>query len=77
MIGTNILDTVPLHFIPVVDGDNGFLPKSPMELMSSGEFNQVPIIMGFNKVFGGLVLLSATSMVMKELQILFRMKHCF
>ncbi|XP_070581209.1 acetylcholinesterase-like [Ptychodera flava] len=37
-------------FLPVVDGEDGFLPDEPLKLMESGAFNnKVPLMMGYTK----------------------------
>ncbi len=47
----NIIDVYPLRWMPVVDGEDGFLPREPLDMIEQGEFHQVPIMIGYNKVF--------------------------
>ena len=46
----DILPGLPLIFKPVVDNftSNPFVPRDPWEIIESGEFSQVPLIMGAN-----------------------------
>lgn len=49
---------VPMPFKPIVDGDlvkDPFLPKEPIDILSEGTYNQVPLIIGSNKNEGLLV----------------------
>ena len=45
------LELNPIPFKPYVDDFNSdpFLPKDPLDMIESGEFNDVPLIMGNNK----------------------------
>jgi len=48
----------PLPFKPIVDGglvDDPFLPEEPLELLSKGQFNKVPLIIGTNQDEGLLI----------------------
>ncbi|XP_070581210.1 acetylcholinesterase-like [Ptychodera flava] len=36
-------------FVPVVDGEGGFLPDEPLKLMEAGSFQKVPLMMGYTK----------------------------
>lgn len=54
MLATNPLDG--LVFAPVIEPthDDAFLTEKSHELLSTGEFNQVPSIIGFNSLEGYL-----------------------
>ena len=54
LIETSINGLLPLSWVPVVDGQ--FLPGEPWEMLEKGEFNQVPTIIGYNKVGGGIFI---------------------
>ena len=46
----SLIDMLPIVFKPVVDDftSDPFAPKDPWQIIESGEFNHVPIIMGAN-----------------------------
>ncbi len=48
-------DISPVAFKPVIDGGidtrkGPFLPKEPQDLVEEGNFNKVPLMIGFTKV---------------------------
>lgn len=51
-------DSIPVAFGPRIDAEreNPFLPKDPVDIIKSGSFNQVPLIIGVNANEGGFAI---------------------
>ena len=55
-----VMEGAPLAFGPRIDVErkNPFFPKHPAEIIKSGSFNHVPLIMGVNTNEAGFIVAS-------------------
>jgi carboxylesterase type B len=55
-----VTDSIPIAFGPRIDAEreNPFLPKDPIDIIESGSFNQVPLIIGVNANEGAFAIAS-------------------
>lgn len=51
------VDSLELAFVPVVENPTTglFITENPTTLLEEGRFNQVPLLMGFNRDEGTLI----------------------
>ena len=52
--------SIPVYFVPNIEKEKGneetFLPDNPINIMSEGKFNHVPLILGYTAEEGKIML---------------------